>query len=175
MAAGVSGVRVIHSRGLPEGVEPPSTAVSVHSCACPHSETHGHLGGCQYDSNPHYAQPKPVYAKGGPVTGGQTVWLNEYSEVRVEPARRTVISAQTPSAPRHGEVWVDPDTGEAKVFHAFGVTGQEAGERMKAALGGCPHQHPEPVELSTGEIVAAVCADCLQPLSPSWVGSDWRP
>lgn len=43
------------------------------------------------------------------------------------------------------------------------------------ALGGCPHDNPEPVELNTGEVVAAVCPACLVALSPSWVGSDWKP
>jgi hypothetical protein len=36
----------------------------------------------------------------------------------------------------------------------------------------CAHVNAEPVELITGEVVAAVCADCLTKLPPEWLGCD---
>lgn len=44
-----------------------------------------------------------------------------------------------------------------------------------SAKPGCQHPNPAPVILTTDEVVAAVCPDCLQPLPPSFVGSEWRP
>lgn len=102
------------------------------------------------------------FANGGPVRGGLTVWLNEYSEMRAAPARRTVVSHLQPSAPSAGDVWIDPVTGEAMVYHVPGVVV-------------CMHPNPEPVILTTDEVVAAVCPDCLHPLPPSAVGSEWKP
>lgn len=88
---------------------------------------------------------------------------------------RLTVSAQEPLDAKPGDSWINSMTGEQHVFRPFGVTAEEAGIRMKAALGGCPHTNPEPVILTTDEVVAAVCPDCLQPLPPSYVGSDWRP
>lgn len=56
-----------------------------------------------------------------------------------------------------------------------GITGEMAAARLQAALGGCQHEQAEPVELSTGEVVAAVCPSCWRSLPAEWVGSDWRP
>lgn len=120
--AAMTGARVIRSRGLPDGVEPPSTAVTL------------------------------------------------------DPPGRLTVSAQEPLDAKPGDRWINSMTGEQHVFRALGgITTEEAGIRMKAALGGCTHANPEPVELTTGEVVAAVCPDCLQPLPPSYVGSDWKP
>jgi hypothetical protein len=49
------------------------------------------------------------------------------------------------------------------------------GEILNPAPVGCRHPNPEPVTLTTGEVVAGVCPDCLQPLPPATVGSDWKP
>jgi hypothetical protein len=88
---------------------------------------------------------------------------------------RLTVSAQEPLDAKPGDSWINSMTGEHHVFCAFGVTAEEAGIRMKAALGGCQHANPEPVILTTDEVVAAVCPDCLQPLPPSFVGSTWKP
>lgn len=66
--------------------------------------------------------------------------------------------AQMPS-PRARETRRDPITGEI----------------LNPTPTGCQHPNPEPVVLTTGEVVAAVCPDCLQPLPPSSVGSEWKP
>lgn len=58
---------------------------------------------------------------------------------------------------------------------SLGVTGEMAGLRMAAAMGGCQHADAEPVELCTGEVVAAVCPSCWRSLPAEWVGSDWKP
>jgi hypothetical protein len=34
----------------------------------------------------------------------------------------------------------------------------------------CTHEHPVDVALSTGEIVALICADCLDRLPLGWTG-----
>jgi len=50
-----------------------------------------------------------------------------------------------------------------------GVTGEESAVSLKAALGGCPHQQAETVELCTGEVVACVCIACLDRLPANWI------
>jgi hypothetical protein len=49
-----------------------------------------------------------------------------------------------------------------------GITVAEAAANISAALGPCRHRVAEPVVLLTGEVVAAVCVDCLAALPPSW-------
>ena len=66
--------------------------------------------------------------------------------------------AQMPS-PRAIETRRDPITGEI----------------LNPTPTGCQHPNPEPVVLTTDEVVAGVCPDCLQPLPPSSVGSEWKP
>lgn len=102
------------------------------------------------------------YATGGVVLGGVSVHLNEHSDYRIPAARTTVVSAFQPANAKHGDVWIDRATGEV---HVFSVPGMPT----------CQHPNPEPVVLTTDEVVAGVCPDCLQPLPPSSVGSEWKP
>lgn len=56
------------------------------------------------------------------------------------------------------------------IVFAPGVPAAEAGEAIRAVLGPCPHHHTIPVDLAlTGEIVAALCADCSRQLPTSWL------
>ena len=51
----------------------------------------------------------------------------------------------------------------------FGVSADELAARIGAAFGPCQHEHTVPVDLVvTGEVVAALCEDCLTRLPASW-------
>ena len=105
---------------------------------------------------------------------GQKVWLNEYSDYRLEPARTTIYSAFSPANAQAGDVWYD--TSDDIQYRANHIVRGASGWRLEPQVEpGCQHPNPEPVDLTTGEIVAAVCPDCLQPLPPSFVGSEWKP
>lgn len=151
-----------HLRRVAEKIQQQANELAPRTCSCPHASTHGHLGGCQLDTNPHYAGGGR-YAVGGPVSRGTTVYLNEYSDYRIAPGRTTVVSSLEPANAKHGDTWIDSTTGEAHVFQVPGMPPT------------CQHPDPQPVELTTGEVVAGVCPDCLQPLPPASVGSEWKP
>lgn len=52
---------------------------------------------------------------------------------------------------------------------AFGITTEEALASASAAVGPCAHRRTAPVALLvTGEVVAALCEDCLERLPASW-------
>lgn len=119
-------------------------------CSCPHAATHGHLGGCVHDTNPHYTVRR--FATGGIVRGGQPVFLNEYADYRTASGARVITTTGVDPASIPPPVSLDPP-----------------------APTGCQHPNPEPVVLTTDEVVAGVCPDCLQPLPPSSVGSEWKP
>lgn len=91
------------------------------------------------------------------------MWRSEPPELPTPRARANptnlVISSQMPMNPKPGDAWMDSMTGEMMIFRAPG----------------CQHPNPEPVVLTTDEVVAAVCPDCLQPLPPASVGSEWKP
>jgi hypothetical protein len=53
-----------------------------------------------------------------------------------------------------------------------GVTARDAGLSLVANLRSCRHERSEPVILSTGELVAALCSDCLVELPKSWGCAD---
>jgi hypothetical protein len=80
---------------------------------------------------------------------------------------QVIISNGLPDGYEPPSASLDPPSG-------LGLTVAEAAVAMRMALGGCQHPNPEPVVLTTGEVVAAVCPDCLQPLPPSFVGSTWK-
>lgn len=52
------------------------------------------------------------------------------------------------------------------------VDSEQAAENLAAALSvlACPTEHAQivPVELLTGEVVAALCIDCWRQLPPAW-------
>lgn len=50
----------------------------------------------------------------------------------------------------------------------YGVNARDAGLAMRANMSACRHEVTEPVVLSTGELVAAVCTTCLAELPKSW-------
>lgn len=56
-----------------------------------------------------------------------------------------------------------------------GITGAEAVESIRLANGGCPHEVRHPVRLSTGELVAWICASSScggQILNEAWIRGD---
>lgn len=50
----------------------------------------------------------------------------------------------------------------------LGIGARDAELAFLAVAADCPHDVAEPVVLSTGELVAAVCAACLQELPKEW-------
>ena len=53
----------------------------------------------------------------------------------------------------------------------FGITAEQAGARLSAALGPCRHEMQVPVDLVvTGEVVANICAGCHCRLPVDWSG-----
>lgn len=101
------------------------------------------------------------FAKGGPV-------------YRIARPGRTVYSPFSPRDARPGDVWHDTSDDTDIQYRVRQVT-RSALPTAEPAPTGCQHPNPEPVVLTTAEVVAGVCPDCLQPLPPSSVGSEWKP
>ena len=76
-----------------------------------------------------------------------------------------------PPKPQSGPWDLGPAIRETRQRNAItaGLSVHDAGLALQAALGDCRHERREPVTLSTGETVAAVCADCLRELPVSWL------
>jgi hypothetical protein len=53
-----------------------------------------------------------------------------------------------------------------------GISAEEATARASRLFGRCQHERAEHVVLTTGEIVASVCVNCLQRLPASWGCAD---
>lgn len=120
-------------------------------------------------------------------------YLNEYRDYRMAEPRRTTISHFSSANPQPGDVWHDasdwPNRWPASSSGAWHYEPPEppapraiptrrdpiTGAILNSAPTGCQHPNPEPVVLTTDEVVAGVCPDCLQPLPPSSVGSEWKP
>ena len=51
----------------------------------------------------------------------------------------------------------------------FGITARDAGLAWVANQNVCGHVDRVPVEIATGETVAALCADCLLELPQNWL------
>lgn len=54
-------------------------------------------------------------------------------------------------------------------LRGMGISARDAGLSAAANLAACGHASVEPVTLISGDVVAAICADCLRELPMSWL------